>query len=101
VEGQAQGVGHVGEFDHPGVEIGHQSVGAVGGQRLGQLLDAETADVHDRTEAVQEVGHLDHLGYRGVDQPQQVAHARGRLGQLHDGHAAWSVSHGDEWSRRI
>jgi hypothetical protein len=100
VEGQAQRLGQ-GVGDHAGVEVRHQAVGLVGRQQLGHLLDAEAAEVDDRSEPVQEVGHLLHAGLRAVDHPQQIAHAGGRFGQLHDGHAPRPVAHRDERKRAL
>ena len=93
MEGQAEGGGHLGQLDHAGVEVGGQPVGLVGAEALDRLLDTGAPEVDDRSEPIEEVGHLRHSGDGGVDQPQQIAEAGGRFGQLHDRHTARPVSH--------
>ena len=97
VEGQAQSLCDAGQFDHPGVEEGGQAVGLPVAQDLDCLLDALALQVDYGAEPVQEIGHLAHSRHGRVDQPDQVADARGRFGQLHHRNAARPVAHRHQW----
>ena len=92
VEGDAQPLGHTGQFDHPGVEVGGHAVGLPVGQGLDRMLGSHALEVDNGAEPVEEIDHLAHPGHGRVDHPQQVAETGSGFGQLHRGNAARPVA---------